>query len=78
MGKRAGKSRFRGGQVRVERRRRHLRLDDDEIKIFTAYEVSISKLCAYESAENFDVDEEFSGNVRFVGEEEGEMLFVER
>ena len=28
--------------------------------------------------ENFDVDEEFSGNVRFVGEEEGEMLFVER
>ena len=26
----------------------------------TAYEVSISKLSAYENAENFDLDEEFN------------------
>ena len=26
----------------------------------TAYEVSISKLAAYENAENFDTDEEFN------------------
>jgi hypothetical protein len=26
----------------------------------TAYEVSISKLAAYENAENFDADEEFN------------------
>ena len=63
---------------RIQSREYQKRLDDDEIKIFTAYEVSISKLCAYESAENFDVDEEFSGNVRFIGEDEGEILFVER
>ena len=30
------------------------------MKIMTAYEVSISKLVAYENAENFDIDEEFS------------------
>ena len=36
------------------------RIADDDIKTLTAYEVSISKLAAYENAENFDAEEEFS------------------
>ncbi len=44
---------------RIQSREYQKRLEDDSIKIMTAYEVSISKLCAYENAENFDVDEEF-------------------
>ena len=45
---------------RIQSREYQKRLTDDDIKIMTAYEVSISKLAAYESAENFDVDEEFA------------------
>lgn len=45
---------------RIQSREYQKRLSDDEIKIMTAYEVSISKLSADENAENFDVDEEFS------------------
>lgn len=63
---------------RIQSREYQKRAEDDEIKIFTAYEVSISKLCAYESAENFDVDEEFEGSVRFCGEQPKEILYVER
>ncbi len=43
---------------RIQSREYQKRIDDD-VKIMTAYEVSISKLSAYENAENFDVDEEF-------------------
>lgn len=45
---------------RIQSREYQKRISDDEIKIMTAYEVSISKLSADENAENFDVDEEFS------------------
>ena len=45
---------------RIQSREYQKRLDEDEIKIMTAYEVSISKLSAYENAENFDIDEEFA------------------
>ena len=45
---------------RIQSREYQKRLDDDQIKIMTAYEVSISKLSAYENAENFDLDEEFN------------------
>lgn len=44
---------------RIQSREYQKRLDDDEIKIMTAYEVSISKLAAYENADAFDVEEEF-------------------
>ncbi len=44
---------------RIQSREYQKRITDEEVKILTAYEVSISKLSAYENAENFDVDEEF-------------------
>ncbi len=44
---------------RIQSREYQKRISDDEIKIMTAYEVSVSKLMAYENAENFDLDEEF-------------------
>ncbi len=44
---------------RIQSREYQKRISDDEIKVLTAYEVSISKLAAYENAEVFDVDEEF-------------------
>lgn len=44
---------------RIQSREYQKRLENDEIKIMTAYEVSINKLSAYENAENFDTEEEF-------------------
>ena len=44
---------------RIQSREYQKRIGDEEIKIMTAYEVSISKLAAYENAENFDTEEEF-------------------
>lgn len=45
---------------RIQSREYQKKVTDDEIKTMTAYEVSISKLVAYENAENFDADEEFN------------------
>jgi single-stranded DNA-binding protein len=45
---------------RIQSREYQKRITDDDVKTLTAYEVSISKLAAYENAENFDVDEEFN------------------
>ncbi len=44
---------------RIQSREYQKRISDDDVKIMTAYEVSVSKLSAYENAENFDIDEEF-------------------
>ena len=44
---------------RIQSREYQKKITDDSMKIMTAYEVSISKLVAYENAENFDIDEEF-------------------
>ena len=44
---------------RIQSREYQKKITDDDIKTMTAYEVSISKLAAYENAENFDLDEEF-------------------
>ena len=44
---------------RIQSREYQKRISDDEIKVMTAYEVSISKLAAYENAENFDTETEF-------------------
>ncbi len=45
---------------RIQSREYQKKVSDDDVKTLTAYEVSISKLAAYENAENFDLDEEFS------------------
>ena len=45
---------------RIQSREYQKKITDDEIKTLTAYEVSISKLSAYENAENFDTEEEFN------------------
>ena len=44
---------------RIQSREYQKRITDDDIRTLTAYEVSISKLAAYENADNFDVDAEF-------------------
>lgn len=45
---------------RIQSREYQKRISEEEIKVMTAYEVSISKLSAYENAENFDLEQEFS------------------
>ena len=45
---------------RIQSREYQKKITDDDVKIMTAYEVSIGKLAAYENAENFDADEEFN------------------
>lgn len=45
---------------RIQSREYQKKFSEEDIKTLTAYEVSISKLCAYENAENFDVEEEFN------------------
>lgn len=45
---------------RIQSREYQKRFSDDDIKVLTAYEVSISKLAAYENAEKFDIEEEFN------------------
>ena len=56
---------------RIQSREYQKRISDDEIKILTAYEVSISKLAAYDNAENFDADAEF--NIPGIRGEETEL-----
>ncbi len=45
---------------RIQSREYQKKITDDDVRTLTAYEVSISKLAAYENAESFDVDEEFN------------------
>lgn len=45
---------------RIQSREYQKRVTDDEIKVLTAYEVSISKLLAYDNAQEFDADSEFN------------------
>lgn len=44
---------------RIQSREYQKKISEEEIKTLTAYEVSVSKLSAYENAEAFDIDEEF-------------------
>ena len=58
---------------RIQSREYQKRITDDDVRTLTAYEVSISKLAAYENAENFDVDAEFD-LMSFIGDfERGEI-----
>ncbi|MBQ3115455.1 MAG: single-stranded DNA-binding protein [Clostridia bacterium] len=62
---------------RIQSREYQKKITDDEVKTLTAYEVSISKLCAYENAENFDADEEFMLLGYNFGEEKQEGAYSE-
>lgn len=44
---------------RIQSREYQKKLTDTEMKVMTAYEVSVSKLAAFDSAEDFDIDSEF-------------------
>ena len=44
---------------RIQSREYQKKLSETEIKTMTAYEVSVSKLAAFDSAEEFDIDSEF-------------------
>ncbi len=44
---------------RIQSREYQKKISETESKTFTAYEVSISKIAAYENVETFDLDEEF-------------------
>ena len=44
---------------RIQSREYQKKLSETEVKTMTAYEVSISKLAAYDSFDNFDLDKEF-------------------
>jgi single-stranded DNA-binding protein len=59
---------------RIQSREYQKKVTDDDIRTLVAYEVSISKLAAYENAENFDADEEFNMlGVRFNEEKQDEI-----
>ena len=44
---------------RIQSREYQKRITEEDVRTLTAYEVSVSKLAAYENAENFDTDAEF-------------------
>ena len=45
---------------RIQSREYQKKLSEYEVKTMTAYEVSISKLAAFDSADDFDLEREFS------------------
>lgn len=61
---------------RIQSREYQKKITDDDVRTLTAYEVSISKLAAYENADNFDVDEEF-GVIGLNFNESPENLYVD-
>ncbi len=60
---------------RIQSREYQKKISDDLVKTLTAYEVSISKLAAYENAENFDPDEEFELTSCLSNEDNGERIY---
>ncbi len=55
---------------RIQSREYQKKLSETDIKIMTAYEVSISKLAAYDNVDNFDIEKEFDidRQINVVGE----------
>lgn len=49
---------------RIQSREYQKKVSETDVKVMTAYEVSISKLAAYDNAEYFDVDAEFYGKTQ--------------
>ena len=56
---------------RIQSREYQKRISDDDVRTLVAYEVSVSKLAAYENAENFDMEAEFGFFDRPAGVMEG-------
>jgi single-stranded DNA-binding protein len=44
---------------RIQSREYQKKLSETDVKTMTAYEVSVSKLAAFEAGEDFDIDTEF-------------------
>ncbi|MBQ7339511.1 MAG: single-stranded DNA-binding protein [Clostridia bacterium] len=44
---------------RIQSREYQKKFSEEDIRVMTAYEVSISKLAAYDNVDNFDIEEEF-------------------
>ncbi len=61
---------------RIQSREYQKKITDDDVRTLTAYEVSISKLSAYENADNFDTDAEFEG-LSLSGELNGENVYID-
>lgn len=59
---------------RIQSREYQKRFADDDVRTLTAYEVSISKLLAYDNVENFDINEEF-GFIFGVDDKEVENVY---
>ncbi len=62
---------------RIQSREYQKRISDEDVKIMTAYEVSVSKLSAYENAENFDIDQEFDLIGLLPQKDDGQNIFSE-
>lgn len=62
---------------RIQSREYQKKISDDDVRTMTAYEVSISKLAAYENADNFDADEEFSILGYSFNSEQDENAYIE-
>ena len=62
---------------RIQSREYQKKITDDDVRTLTAYEVSISKLAAYENAENFDADEEFNVLGYSLSEQNSDNYYVD-
>ncbi len=60
---------------RIQSREYQKRFSDDDVKTLTAYEVSISKLAAYDNAESFDIDAEFGFPISYAQKEENIVYY---
>lgn len=62
---------------RIQSREYQKKITEEQVRVLTAYEVSISKLAAYENAESFDFDAEFDLPVLSVSNAPEAHLFTE-
>jgi single-stranded DNA-binding protein len=60
---------------RIQSREYQKKLSETEVKTMTAYEVSVSKLAAFDSETDFDIDTEF--DLYAVNQKGGEIAVAE-
>ena len=60
---------------RIQSREYQKKLSETESKVMTAYEVSVSKLAAFDSDADFDIDTEF--DLYALGSKNGEIAVAE-
>lgn len=63
---------------RIQSREYQKRISDDDIKILTAYEVSVSKLVVINGEEDFDTEQEFNASVFTAREPEFQAVYTEQ